>query len=97
LLADCARPTIDKPCGEGLMPDAIAALRALGITVGPEHGFAFRGIRFLEGATSVDADFPNGRGLGVRRTTLHNLLVRRAEETGVITAWGTRVSGLSMD
>src|ERR1022692_2180287 len=30
-LADGARPPIDKACGEGLMPDGLAALRSLGV------------------------------------------------------------------
>ena len=31
ILADAARPPIDKACGEGLMPDSLAAARELGI------------------------------------------------------------------
>ena len=31
VVADGARPPIDKPCGEGLMPDTLAALAQLGI------------------------------------------------------------------
>jgi menaquinone-9 beta-reductase len=95
VVADSAMPPINKACGEGLMPDALAALRALGVDIGPEHSFPFRGIRFLEGGTSVDASFPSGFGLGVRRTILHELLVRRAAEVGVSFLWGARVSGLS--
>src|SRR5437879_3977086 len=95
LVADGGRPPIDKPCGEGLMPDALGALGALGISIGPEHGFSFRGIRFLGAGRSVDGNFPDGCGMGVRRTTLHELLIRRAEEVGVAMSWGTRISGLS--
>ena len=95
LVADGGRPPIDKPCGEGLMPDALEALRALGISIGPEHGFSFRGIRFLGAGRSVDSNFPDGFGMGVRRTTLHELLIRRAEEVGVAMSWGSRISGLS--
>ena len=95
LVADGGHPPIDKPCGEGLMPDALEALRALGISIGPEHGFSFRGIRFLGAGRSVDGNFPDGCGMGVRRTTLHELLIRRAEEVGVAMSWGSRISGLS--
>ena len=95
LVADGGHPPIDKPCGEGLMPDALVALRALGISIGPEHGSSFRGIRFLGAGRSVDANFPDGFGMGVRRTTLHELLIRRAEEVGVAMRWGSRISGLS--
>src|SRR6266404_82235 len=95
LVADGGHPPIDKPCGEGLMPDALDALHALGIGIGPEHGFPFRGIRFLGDGRSVDGAFPDGFGIGVRRTTLHELLIRRAEEVGVELFWGSRISGLS--
>ena len=33
MVADGAIPPIDKSCGEGLMPDGVEALHALGITV----------------------------------------------------------------
>jgi len=95
LVADGGHPPIDKPCGEGLMPDALEALRELGIGGGPEHGFSFRGSRFLGAGRSVDGNFPDGYGMGVRRTTLHELLIRRAEEVGVAMSWGSRISGLS--
>ena len=48
VVADCSRPPIDKPCGEGLMPDALAALSQLGIAVRSEDSFPFRGIRFVD-------------------------------------------------
>jgi menaquinone-9 beta-reductase len=94
VIADYAQPPIDKACGEGLMPDALAALRALGVTLGPGDGFPFRGIRFLEPGASVDASFPSGVGWGVRRTVLHRLLWQRAAELGVNFLWRTQVTGL---
>ena len=39
VLADGAVPPIDKPCGEGLMPDGVAALNHLGITVPEGEGY----------------------------------------------------------
>src|SRR5205085_7227751 len=83
VVADCARPPIEKPCGEGLLPDALAGLRALGITVHDADSFAFRGIRFIGSGHSVDASFPAGHGLGVRRTVLHQLMIDRAAGVGV--------------
>ncbi|ACZ88686.1 NAD(P)/FAD-dependent oxidoreductase [Streptosporangium roseum] len=75
------RPTpVDKACGEGLMPSGAAALRSLGV---PVEGRPLRGIRYLDGRRRVDAAFRDGRGLGVRRTTLHAALARRAAELGV--------------
>jgi flavin-dependent dehydrogenase len=51
VVADPARPPIDKACGEGLMPESIRALRDLGVTFEPEQSFNFRGVRFVEGRT----------------------------------------------
>jgi flavin-dependent dehydrogenase len=96
-VADWSRPPIEKPCGEGLMPDSLAALRQLGIAIGPEHSFPFRGIRFLTPGTSVSASFPSGCGLGMRRTVLHQLLAHRAAEAGVRFLWGARVNGISSE
>jgi menaquinone-9 beta-reductase len=93
-VSDVARPPIDKACGEGLMPQSIYALRALGVTFTREHSFNIRGIRFIDGATSVEARFPGASGMGVRRTCLHRVLVDRALDLGVSLLWGTRVTGL---
>src|SRR4051812_37646854 len=79
-VADAALPPIDKACGEGLMPDALDSLARLGITLRSEICFPFRGIRFLGPATAVDASFPTGTGMGIRRTHLHQALIERAEE-----------------
>src|SRR5712675_409899 len=79
VVADGTKPPIDKPCGEGLMPDGRAALEQLGISIPAETGYSFRGIRFVSGELRVDASFPNGMGQGVRRTILHSLMVARAE------------------
>src|SRR5579884_1228240 len=100
VVADGMRPPIDKACGEGLMPDALAAFGSLGITFPAEHSHPFRGIRFAcdgQPPTSVAANFPNGNGLGVRRTTLHALLVEQAERAGVELCWGATVRGLDGD
>jgi len=93
-LADAARPPIDKACGEGIMPDGIAALSDLGITLPAQETSAFYGIRFLDAEHSVEARFSNGPGLGMRRTVLHSLLVDHAQRNGVSLHWGSRVSGL---
>ncbi len=96
VVADVRQPPIDKPCGEGLMPDSLAALGRLGIVLGEvEQSFPFRGIRFHGSGVSVAGIFPEGQGLGIRRTRLHEMLIDRARETGVSMLWGTRVNGLS--
>ena len=93
-VADVLRPPIDKPCGEGLMPDSQEELKSLGISLECcEHG-TFRGIRFLGSHESVEAEFPKGLGLGIRRTTLHQALVEHASGVGVELLWGARVSGV---
>lgn len=71
---------VDKACGEGIMPSGVAALRALGVEV---SGHPLRGIRYLEGARSAEAEFRGRTGLGVRRTALHTALHARAVELGV--------------
>jgi flavin-dependent dehydrogenase len=95
IVADCDRPPIDKACGEGLMPDGRAALRALGIELSPAEGFPFRGIRFISDRHSVAASFPNGNAIGLRRTALHRIMVDHAGGAGVDLRWGTHVSGIS--
>jgi len=95
MLADSSEPPIDKACGEGIMPDGLAALAELGVTL-PTHSTAvFRGIRFLDSENSVEAQFPAGYGAGIRRTILHPLLVEHASRSGVSMHWGSRVTGLT--
>jgi flavin-dependent dehydrogenase len=88
---DRTRPPIDKACGEGLMPDAVARLREIGVE---PRGLLFRGIRYFDGALAAEGLFPHSEGLGVRRTELHEALVRRAEEAGVILHWGIKAEGI---
>jgi flavin-dependent dehydrogenase len=93
-LADALEPPIDKACGEGVMPDGVAAAARLGLQLADVESFAFRGIRFHGEGVSVAGDFPNGRGRGVRRTTLHRALVEQAERCGVELRWGCSINGL---
>jgi len=89
------RPPLDKACGEGLMPAALAALERLGVAP-PARSRRFRGIRYRLGTLTAEADFPSGyHGLGVRRTELSAALVAAAERAGVELAWGTRVDALT--
>jgi menaquinone-9 beta-reductase len=94
IVADGSEPPIDKPCGEGLMPETQAALRDLGISADDLGGYAVRGLRFVQRDDQVAAAFPTGRGIGIRRTVLHELLVKRARECGVEFLWNTPVSGI---
>jgi menaquinone-9 beta-reductase len=97
MLADPAHPPIDKACGEGLMPDALSALAALGVPVPTETGLPFRGIRFIDGEVAVDARFGPGLGLAIRRTKLHHALAECAAQAGVELRWHTPVLGLTPD
>ena len=74
------RTPVDKACGEGLMPSAVAALRDLGIE---PPGRPFRGIRYTDGVRSAVADFPDGTGIGARRTALQHALHRAAADADV--------------
>jgi menaquinone-9 beta-reductase len=95
--------TIDKACGEGLMPGALPVLRRLGVN---PPGMPIMGITYRQGARSVTHRFAGSPGRGVRRTTLHDALSRRAEELGAVrmtakvehveqTADGVQVAGIS--
>ncbi|MGH9573586.1 MAG: NAD(P)/FAD-dependent oxidoreductase [Candidatus Acidiferrales bacterium] len=90
-LVDSRKPPLDKPCGEGLLPDAVKALRVLGIDLDGAQKSRFRGIRFLDAASSVCSEFAGASGQGVRRTVLHRLLLDRAEAVGVNLIWGAHV------
>src|SRR5438270_9375523 len=96
-VVDCGVPPLDKACGEGLMPDSVWALRELGIEIPDQLGFAFRGIRFSDPYSSVCADFPNDLARGVRRTSLHELLIRHATMQGVTMLWGAKQVRLARD
>jgi flavin-dependent dehydrogenase len=91
-LADHTRPPIDKACGEGLMPEAVAALHHLGVAVSHCDSQAFHGITFVGRECSATARFHGAGGRGLRRVILHQALVRRAEAAGVALCWGSRVA-----
>lgn len=94
---DCRRPPIDKTCGEGLLPSAIAALGALGLRFESRFGFTFTSFRFTDEKSSVIAPISRGGGIGVRRRDLHRVLIKRAEAEGVSLNWGARISAIQTD
>ena len=96
-LVDCAQPPIDKACGEGILPDGLAALRELGIALNPALASPFRGVGFIGEHSRAEAHFSHSAGYGLRRTTLHQLLVDRAAESGVSLQWNSRITGLSCE
>lgn len=85
---------IDKACGEGLMPDGVAALRRLGVGLCGGDGLPFRGIRFLDRHHVAEAAFPSDMGVGIRRTRLHRLLVEHAQSIGVAISWNMKATAI---
>lgn len=94
IVADGVAPPITKACGEGLLPDGLAALRELGVELQESDGYPLRGIRFEDSGASVRAEFPIGQGLGVRREILHQRMLERARDCGVTFMWNTPITGL---
>ncbi|MCW4385836.1 NAD(P)/FAD-dependent oxidoreductase [Salinibacterium sp. SYSU T00001] len=88
--------TIDKACGEVLLPGAVPMLQRLGIE---PPGMPLRGVAFFGGGEDpwrVEHRFSSGVGLGLRRVVLHALLTERAEELGIVRGYG-RLQGLNQD
>ena len=73
---------IDKACGEGLMPAAINKLQKMGVSIETSHEFL--GIRYIDNGLIAEGVFPQGPGQGVRRLVLHEALLKRAKELGVL-------------
>lgn len=79
LVIESKAGSVDKACGEGLMPGAMPYLQKLGIN---PNGHIIRGIAYHQGQKSVRHLFAGGRGLGVRRTELQQALLSRAVQLG---------------
>jgi menaquinone-9 beta-reductase len=97
VVADGARWPIEKACGEGLMPDTVAALQELGVSVGAGDGQVIRGVRFVGRESEVAARFPAECAIGMRRVALHGKLVEQARSCGVELLWHAPVAGISRD
>ena len=83
LVREPRRGPVDKACGEGLMPGAVAELADLGVH---PHGRDLVGIHYLDSTAAgpgVTARFGVGPGRGVRRTVLHDALAARVSEAGI--------------
>lgn len=94
---DARNPPIDKPCGEGILPQGVAALETLGISLPTGGAFQFRGIRFVDQDHSASADFAGPTGFSMRRVKLHQLLANHAMAAGVEFLWGTRVTQIDRE
>ncbi|MCW5980183.1 MAG: NAD(P)/FAD-dependent oxidoreductase [Bryobacteraceae bacterium] len=81
----------DKTCGEGLMPAGVEVLDRLGLRQ-QAGGACFYGICYHFGSRRAEGRFPNGSGLGQRRTILDKTLFDEAARTPGVTAQpGVRV------
>ena len=96
-VVDARKPPIDKPCGEGLLPEGVSALQHLGIWLDSSVAFPIGGLRFSDEASTASGRITRGAAFGLRRSVLHELLVRRAVELGVSFRWGTRVTEINSD
>lgn len=94
VVLDRAQPPIDKPCGEGLLPDAVASLLRLDVKLAPDEAFPISGIRYIDGEIEAAGRFA-APALGMRRWRLHRRLVERAAAAGVELAWGVSARGLA--
>lgn len=97
IVLECRRGDLDKACGEGLMPGAVASLETMGVTLSPQESQQFHGIRYLDGPLSAEGRFRRGTGLGVRRTILSSALRSRAVDLGVEIRFGSRVESWQDD
>lgn len=91
IVVDLDRPPIDKACGEGLMPEGLRLLDELGVSLDRDDAPEFRGIRFISEDLRAEGSFCERFGRGIRRTTLHQRMVERAAEAGVVLRWRQRV------
>ena len=71
--------TIDKACGEGLMPSVVEELKEMGVVIPESHPFKGFDTSISREhkkipRTWADGHFKSGDGWGVRRLTLHKAL-----------------------
>jgi flavin-dependent dehydrogenase len=84
---------LDKACGEGLLPAAVRALDALGVSaeLAREDAWPIREIRWIDGARCAAAGLPPPFGAGVRRTALSAALLARARRLRIPVRQGVEV------
>ncbi len=97
VVADGTEWPIEKACGEGLMPETVAALRDLGVSLDAGDGHVMRGVRFIGQEAKLRRDFRGRCGMGMRRVALHAKLVEQAKSCGAELLWNTPVAGISRD
>jgi len=91
------RRTLDKACGEGIMPAGTAALAEMGVRFAEGDGSPFLGIRYVEGDRVAEGRFAGPPGLGVRRTVLARQLLSRARELGAVVDTARPLEGWTVE
>jgi len=91
LVCEARGDLLDKACGEGIMPGGVVALEEMGVRFRSEEAHRFAGIRYVDGDLAAEGRFPQGAGLGVRRTVLVRRLLERARELGADVRFGCPV------
>lgn len=94
VVLDPKTPPIDRPCGEGIMPEGTAVLERLGVDLRWSGCRALGGIRWIDADRTASGAFPAAPGIGIRRTALHLAMAERAARLGVRLEWGRAASGL---
>jgi geranylgeranyl reductase family protein len=103
LLLEKSRFPREKVCGDGLTPRAVKSLVAMGMDVSEEAGWLRnKGLRVIGGGLRLELPWPElssypGYGLVRPRTSLDEMLARRAQSAGVKLLEGATVTGPLLD
>jgi 2-polyprenyl-6-methoxyphenol hydroxylase-like FAD-dependent oxidoreductase len=90
---------IDKACGEGLLPNGLAALGRIGVDAAAiaSNARVIAGIRYhTQGGRTAEATF-EGRALGVRRADLSGILVAHARALPCLDIMAGEVASVAID
>lgn len=90
---------VDKPCGEGIMPEGVKRLKDLGVFdyLDRRDSSLFEGVCFVsEHGHRAISRFSSERGLGCRRVALSRALLRRCNDFANIAFVQEKVTGISI-
>ncbi|MBO0801968.1 MAG: geranylgeranyl reductase family protein [Nocardiopsaceae bacterium] len=103
LVLEKARFPRAKVCGDGLTPRAVKALIGMGVDVSPEAGWLRnKGLRVIGAGMRLELPWPEldaypGYGLVRPRSSLDEILIRRAQAAGAKVIEGVTVTGPVLD
>jgi len=96
--------SLDKACGEGIMPPGARLLQEMGVVLEGGRGRTFPGIRFIDGETRVEGSFPSTPGVAARRPRLIEAMLERTRTLPIdyrrgeaVEAWRISSSGVEVD